>query len=332
MDFSRREFVNGLTLAGTANLLGVMTEAAAEPPPETTRLRLIHRPVLCEAPNYVAEELLRAEGFTDIQYVKRPQGLAEDAPGAGEVDITMLFGPPMILRIDTGDPVVFLAGVHAGCIEMFASKNIRTVSELKGKKVAIPAFRAAGHSVIATIAAHVGLNPDRDITWAIHPGVDSPGLLAEGKIDAFVAAPPLAQETRARKIGHVILNTLTDRPWSQYFCCMIVGNKDFVQRNPVATKRAVRAILKASDLCALEPEKVARLVVERGYAARSDYVLQSLKEVAYGKWREFNPHDTVRFYALRLYESGLIKATPQKILAQGTDWRFLNELKKELKG
>jgi NitT/TauT family transport system substrate-binding protein len=333
MPWTRRRFLGDLTLAATAGLLGVPpAAAAAEPPPETTRIRLINRPVLCEAPNYVAEELLRGEGFTDIQYVKRAQGAAEDAPGAGEVDITMLFGPPLILRIDAGDPVVLLAGVHAGCIELFVRDGIRTVSDLKGKKVAIPAYRAAAHSLIAIIAAHVGLKPERDIAWELHPGADAPRLLSEGKIDAFLAAPPLAQEARAKKVGNVILNTLTDRPWNQYFCCMVVGNKTFVQRHPAATKRALRAILKASDLCATEPEKVARFIVERGYVTRSDYALQSLKEVPYGKWREFNPQDSVRFYALRLHEAGLIKSSPQKILAQGTDWRLLIELKKELKG
>ncbi len=51
----------------------------------------------------------------------------------------------------------------------------------------------------------------------------------------------------------------------------------------------------------------------------------------YRKWREYNPEDTVRFYALRLHEVGMIKSTPQKLIAQGTDWRFLNELKRELK-
>ena len=40
----------------------------------------------------------------------------------------------------------------------------------------------------------------------------------------------------------------------------------------------------------------------------------------------------MRFYALRLHEAGMIRSTPQKIIAQGTDWRFLNELKQELKG
>jgi NitT/TauT family transport system substrate-binding protein len=53
--------------------------------------------------------------------------------------------------------------------------------------------------------------------------------------------------------------------------------------------------------------------------------------MAYSKWREYDPEDTVRFYALRMNEIGMIKSSPQKIIAQGTDWRFLRELKKELK-
>jgi NitT/TauT family transport system substrate-binding protein len=330
---SRRQLLQGLGAAGTVGLLGLLPESVgAEPPPETKRVRLTNRPSLCEAPNYVAEELLQGEGFTDIQYVKRGRENEEDAIGAGAVDITMLFGPPMILRIDAGQPVVFLAGVHTGCVEVFASERVRTFKDLKGKRVAISAPRDASYVVIATIAAHVGLNPERDIVWGIHPYADWPRLLAEHKIDAFMSGPPLAQETRAKKIGHVILNTLTDRPWSQYFCCMIVGHKEFVRQYPIATKRAMRAILKASDLCALEPEKVARFLVDKGYIERSDYALQSLKEVAYGKWRNFDPGDAVRFYSLRLHEAGLVKSSPQKIIAQGTDWRFLNELKRELKG
>jgi hypothetical protein len=39
----------------------------------------------------------------------------------------------------------------------------------------------------------------------------------------------------------------------------------------------------------------------------------------------------MRFCALRLYESGLIKSNPKKIIAEKTDWRFFNELKRELK-
>jgi NitT/TauT family transport system substrate-binding protein len=70
----------------------------------------------------------------------------------------------------------------------------------------------------------------------------------------------------------------------------------------------------------------------QGLAQRYDYALQSMQDVPYGKWRDYDPEDTVRFYALRLHELGMIKRTPQQIIAQGTDWRFLKELKQELKG
>jgi NitT/TauT family transport system substrate-binding protein len=94
----------------------------------------------------------------------------------------------------------------------------------------------------------------------------------------------------------------------------------------------LRAILKATDLCAAAPERVARRIVDRGFTPRYEYALQTLNEVRYDQWRDYDAEDTIRFYALRLHEIGLIKATPQRIIAAGTDWRFLDELKRELKG
>ncbi len=90
-------------------------------------------------------------------------------------------------------------------------------------------------------------------------------------------------------------------------------------------------MLKAADLCASEPGRVARRLVDGGFIERYDYALQTLNENPYGQWREYDAEDSVRFYALRLHELGMIKSAPQKIIADGTDWRFLNELKRELK-
>jgi NitT/TauT family transport system substrate-binding protein len=72
-------------------------------------------------------------------------------------------------------------------------------------------------------------------------------------------------------------------------------------------------------------------MVDRGFTDRHDYALETLKQLPYGVWRSYDPEDTMRFYALRLKEVGMIKSTPQKIIAAGTDWRFLNELRRELK-
>ena len=328
---SRREFVGGMAAAGIVGLRP--DHAGAEPPPETTRLRLIKTVSICQAPQYFAEELFRSEGFTDVKYVEKegPQAIAQ-ALTSGEADINMHFSGPLIIRIDAGDPIVILGGVHPGCYELFGTERIRSIRDLKGKTVGVRGLGGPEHVFLASMMAHVGLDPRRDVTWVTHTTAESLRLLADGKIDGFLGFPPDPQEARARKIGHVVVNSNLDRPWSQYFCCVAAGNREFVRKHPVATKRALRAILKAADVCATSPEPVARLLVDKGYTARQDHALQAVREIPYGRWRQYDPEDTVRFYALRLHEAGMIKASPQKIIAQGTDWRFLNELKKELKG
>jgi NitT/TauT family transport system substrate-binding protein len=239
---------------------------------------------------------------------------------------------PSIMQIDAGKPLVVLAGVQPGCFELFGTERIRSVRDLKGKTVAVEGFTASAYTFIASMMTYVGLDPRKDVTWSVISPFEAKQLLAEGKIDAFLATPPDPQELRERGIGHVVVNSVTDRPWSQYFCCMVVCHREFARAHPVATKRALRAILKAADACASDPAPVARFLVDKGYADHYDYALQALREISYNKWREYDHEDTVRFYSLRLREAGIVKSSPNKILAQGTDWRFLNELKRELKG
>jgi NitT/TauT family transport system substrate-binding protein len=179
--------------------------------------------------------------------------------------------------------------------------------------------------------AHVGLDPKKDVNWVVHRFEETMELLAQGKVDAFLGFPPQPQQVRAKKIARVVVNSMMDRPWSQYFCCTFNGNREFVRKHPVATKRVTRAILRATDICAREPARIARFLVDKGYTDNYEYALQTLKDIPYGKWREYDPEDTIRFYALRLHEAGMIKSSPQKIIAQGTDWRFLRELKIEMK-
>jgi NitT/TauT family transport system substrate-binding protein len=287
---------------------------------------------MCWAPQYAAEELLKAEGFSDVTYLETPPGRpVSKSLTAGEADLSMNFVGPNLIRVDQGDPVVFLAGVHVGCFEVFGGERLRRISDLKGKTVSVTALDGTEYVFFASIAAHVGLDPRKDIRWQVHEADEGLRLFAEGKLDAYLGFPPRPQELRARKIGRVIVNSAADRPWSQYFCCLLTGSREFVKNHPVATKRAMRAILKGADLCTTEPERVARLLVDRKYTPRYDYVLQVLKELPYGKWREYDPEDTIRFYALRLHEAGLVKSSPQKLIAQAGDWRLLNELRKELK-
>jgi NitT/TauT family transport system substrate-binding protein len=325
---SRRRFLEGIS----ASALGVSTVRAEDArAPETTSVRIIYTDAVCSAPQFVAGDLLAAEGFTDVEYVNVRFTEIAKVIAAGDRDFGMLTILPTVMRLDAGDPLVIMAGIHVGCYELVGTDRVRSIHDLKGKIVAIGHAGGGDHAYIAIMAAYVGLDPRKDIHWVMHSPDESKRLLAEGKIDAYMAFAPDTQDLRAKKLGRVIVSTTVDRPWSQYFCCMALGNREFVRKNPVATKRVLRAILKGADLCALQPDRAARFVTDKRYT-RPDYALQVLKELPYGKWREYDPADTVRFAALRLHEVGMIKSSPQKIMAQGTDWRFLNELNKELKG
>ena len=282
---TRRRFLSNASMALGATLLQA-PPARAEGQLETTSLRFMKSPSICLAPQDIADELLRAEGFRDIRYV--PLGSMQEALAGGELDLGLEYASKYVEAIDRGLAVTVLAG------------------------------------------AHVGLDP-KDIHWVTSRSPKPSELFVTGRIDAFLGFPPEPQELRARNVRHVVVNSAVDRPWSQYFCCMLAGNSEYVRKYPVATKSVLRAILKAADLCATEPAVVARRLVDHGFTDRYDDALQMLSDLPYDKWREYVAEDTVRFYALRLYEAGMIKSSPQKIIADNTDWRFLDELKRELK-
>ncbi len=234
--------------------------------------------------------------------------------------------------LDEGKPIAVLAGMHAGCYELFGREGIHTIRDLKGKRVAVSAIDDGDRILVSSMVGYVGLDPRSDINWVTGDSIwDAKRLFTEGKVDAIMAFVPVPQELRAMKIGHVIVNTTQDSPWSQYFCCMIAARRGFVQDYPIATKRALRAFFKAADICSNEPERVARFLVAKGYEPRYEIGLEVLKSLPYARWRDANPEDTLRFHAVRLHEFGMIKSEPNKLIAQGSDWRFLNQLKRELK-
>ena len=329
---SRRDLLTAIIASGASGIALTRPAAATARDLETTRIRVPTSPGICIAPQWIAEDLLRAEGFVDIQYVKvkTPYDI-EEAVGGGEADISMTYGVRWVHRLDSGLPITVVAGIHTGCNELFVTERIRSLSDLRGKTLAVGALGGPQHQLVAIVLRQIGLDWQKDVKVEVHPSADAIRLLGEGKIDALLTLPPEPQELRARKIGHVLLDNGRDRPWSQYFCCMLAANREFYRKHPVATKRAVRAILKAAEMCSQEPDRVARQLVDRQFTANYDYARATLREVGYRAWRDLEPEEAIRFYALRMRETGFIKSTPQKLITEGTDWRIFKELRAELK-
>jgi NitT/TauT family transport system substrate-binding protein len=255
-DVARRAFLAGTCALGTTSLLGLhQGSAGAEPAPETRKIRFVHNPSICSAPQYLAEEFLRLDGFTDVEYL--PLG-ARNGPRAladGRADITMWDVPGLIPHLDAGRPIVLLAGVHTGCYELFVNERVRAMRDLKGKTVAIQYFGGGDHVLVSSMLAYIGMNPQQDVNWIAGEDMrDAMGLFVDGKADAFLGFGQQPVELRSQKVGRVIINPGQDRPWSDYFCCMVAANRQFAQRHPIATKRVLRAILKATDICASAPK------------------------------------------------------------------------------
>lgn len=212
----RRSFVTGTSAIGAALFLGLPSNALAEPPPELHKIRLVKIPGICLAPEYLAEELLRLEGFTEVEYVEMDRGGAQAMLFANRADFAVATPPEGLPDVEAGRPLLLLGGIHGGCYELFANERVRALRDLKGKRVAVSVIGSPEYWYIASMLAYVGMDPRKDIDWMVGDTTDGTmQLFIEGKADAFLAFPPKPQELRAKKVGRVILNTGQDRPWEQ---------------------------------------------------------------------------------------------------------------------
>jgi NitT/TauT family transport system substrate-binding protein len=194
---NRRRFLANAAMASIAGLTGFPKSLHAEPPPEITRIRTSVFPKVsdCVTPFYAAEELLRAEGFSEIEFVEP----ADDAEAIrllpeGKIDIESYDAPLLLQMVDSGTPLKILAGVHAGCIEILAGQHVTSVKDLRGRRVGINQLNGLGHILLRLMAAYVGVDTDKDIEWV--ETANALELLAKGKIDAYLATPPDPQIAR----------------------------------------------------------------------------------------------------------------------------------------
>jgi NitT/TauT family transport system substrate-binding protein len=324
---NRRGFLKGAAAAGAVGLVPQFS-SAAEPPPETTTIRIGAPAAGCNGPLVMATELLYEEGFTSVDYNVVPMN--PSAPLAeGKTQLDFISWADFLPTVDTGGGIIVLSGIHSGCMELRVKDEIQTIPDLRGKRVGVSELGTTQHMVVSIMAAYVGLDPATDITWVVDSSVSQAELFTAGKVDAFIGFPADPGQPCSAKVGHVLVDTAHDKPWSNYFCCMLGANADFMHSNPVATKRALRAILKGTDICHREPEMVARRMATHGFLHQC--VHDVLHHTRYDMWRDHDPEDTLRFFALRLNELGMIKTAPNEAISGHTDWRFLNEVRRELK-
>ena len=145
---NRRTFLAGLSAASSAGLFKVQSSiAAGEPAPETPTIRLPMPSAACLAPLSLAEDLLHEEGFTEVRYVPSSMTAGAMVPD-GDVDLDMQSWSDFLPLVDAERPITVLAGIQVGCMELRVKDSIRSVADLRGKRVGVNAIGATDHMLV----------------------------------------------------------------------------------------------------------------------------------------------------------------------------------------
>lgn len=335
-----RTLATGAAVAGTGALAACarLSGAAsiAEPgPPETTAVRIVSPPECCPGLG-LAEGFLRDEGFNDISIAAQnfttrrwiADGLADVAPAHPEF---------MVAAIDAGLPLTVLAGLHSSCLELWADPSIATVGDLRARRISVRSKDMSDQFFVffAALLGYVGIDPLKDVHF-VEAGADEYSTMisayVEGRADAVLAGGvqgPILRRLKAP--GHVIFDTMTTKPWSQYGCCHLVAHRDWARRNPNAAKRVTRAMLRATDAAAKDPARAARDYAAAGLGSKDASLVSAAMAMTTYNWRDADPEETVRFFSLRLAAARLVKSTPKQLIAQGLDLAYARQLRGELK-
>ena len=332
----------GLALGGSA--IGAGVAAACAPasaggvsnvalgPPESTTVRIVS--VACDPALWSADDYLKEEGFSDARILP----LAVGAVARGEGDIGVGYTQWIVTNVDAGKPVVALAGLHTGCGEVWTRPGISSISDLKGKSIDVLSTDAvidAWYGVWAALLGHVGIDPRKDVNFVADPNANTVERFIQGRSDAILALSNQVPVLRAspNNPGKLLIDMHSDGTWSRYYCCQLVANRDWARQNPIATKRATRALLRANDRVAKDPAAAVMAGVNAGMftGAMYDTVLATLKNCTF-EWRELDAEASIRFNAVQLSDQKLVKGTPQQLVAQASSFGYLKELKRQFPG
>ncbi len=352
---TRREFVKLLTLASAATVMSgcapalTSTQAAPAaapsitpvsaagnaamlPPPETITLRLNVAP--CDAPLMAAERYLRDEGFTDVQFLDAggsPMPLTE-----GKADLGPVFASLLVAAVEAGKPVIGLAGIHPGCMEIWAPQSVAALKDLRGHTVVVRGKSAdnLAYAFIAMALKQAGIDPS-EVNFVVQPDADLAALFLDGKSDAHLAATTsaIAFHSNPANKGHVVLDQAMDAPWSQMDCCILSARTDWLRANPIAAKRAIRAILRAADAQSADRAEAVKLATDRGLfgGAKNYELVRGAANMVPLDWRVLDAAKSVQFHAQLLSDIDLLKITADEVTSNGTDLRILRELRQELR-
>src|SRR5436309_10614613 len=236
----------------------------------SNKVRVGYIGITCEAPIFMAIEkgFFKEEGL-DANLVKCEWANYKDILALGGFDITHHLVMYFLKPIEQGLDVKFTGGIHRGCLRVQAGKNssINSITDLRGKRIGVPGMGTPPFIFANRVLGAHGIDPSREIQWRVFPAGELGLALDRGLVDAVADSEPIGSLLLADGKVRNIADQAKDAPYKDEYCCAVLVNGKFFEKNPKASAAATRALLKAAKWVDTNPAAAARLSVEKKYIA-----------------------------------------------------------------
>src|SRR4051812_39878952 len=247
-----RSLIVSPVAAGCLAIFAAGCQGPGESPSATggpTKVKLAYSGLTCEAAMFVAKEkgFFDEEGL-DVEFVKTDGDGLRDGLGLGRFDANYTMIMYLLKPIEQGLDVKITGGVHSGCLRVQAGarSEIRSVADLKGKKIGIPMMGSPPFIFTSRVLAARGMDPRKDVSWVVVAPEVMGLALEKGQIDAVADPEPLGSILAATENVRTIVDQAVDAPYRDEYCCATVVSGKFVRSDPSGAAKVTRALLKGA--------------------------------------------------------------------------------------
>lgn len=260
--FTRRIFLNGLFGAAlvTGALTGSATLAADSPKEFRVGYQKASAILVIAKQQEVFEKRLKELGVENVKWVEFQFGppLLE-ALGAGAVDIGFVGDTPPIFAQAAEANLVYVASAPASASAILVPQDstIKSVADLKGKKVAI-AKGSSAHNLTIQALALSGL-AFKDIEPVYLAPADAVAAFSTGRVDAWTVWDPYFAIAENKHNARIVVTTDEKGLESNSF---YLANKTFATTHPDVLKAVLEEISGVSKWASDNRDKLAQIAAD----------------------------------------------------------------------
>lgn len=203
-----------------------------------------------------------------------------EAVGTGQADLANGHIATELVPIANGVNATTVTGAHSGCKSIFVRKDsgIKSLKELEGKTIGLPAgVGSADQNITFRFLKRDGIDPTKVNYKQVETGACLQAM-EMGEVDAVILTDSFVWEADPEE-NHIMLRSLSfDDDFSAEACCATYINNDFIKNNPIATKKATRAVQRARQFMNDEPDETIEILFENGWATGNKEITKEFIE------------------------------------------------------